>query len=547
MSLTLIQRTWLWAAFATLIFYLAAAMALFASYTASRDLQKVHDEGVVALVKLDKFRGLLAANRLEMLLALQHAPGSGFAQIHDHPIDVHFQAIEQRAVRLDALFNEVKATIDDPEDKRLFAAFEAKRGAWIARARQILAKMKADDLSPQVAAEALAAGREEYAATAAALEAYGEHLEKKVNEATLAAQARNSMMLEAIIALVVLGAAIGTAMGWATLKRLKQGLVQAQVIAQTIASGDLSRNIEVRGRDEIAGLLDTLAKMQTSLLGLIGTIGKESQVLREQAQTLDHAAQEGRGVATGQAEAASAMAAAVEELSVSIDQVESHAEDVRRIAFEAAGRSHDSAVVIQQAASEIHAIAERVIATAADIRNLEQVSGKIGGIVNVIREIADQTNLLALNAAIEAARAGESGRGFAVVADEVRKLAERTAASTGEITRMIEEIQTSARTAADGMEKSVARVEEGVSLAQRAGASVAAIEESSAQVQSAVDGIGNTLKEQAAAARDIANRVEKVSQGTEELATSTQNIASAAQALKTSVDRLVTSAGRFKL
>ena len=96
---------------------------------------------------------------------------------------------------------------------------------------------------------------------------------------------------------------------------------------------------------------------------------------------------------------------------------------------------------IERISSNLSQLAEDSRNSVSQVDTLKHSAEKIGGIVNLIKEVADQTNLLALNAAIEAARAGESGRGFAVVADEVRKLAERTTKATAEISGLVGGIQ----------------------------------------------------------------------------------------------------------
>jgi methyl-accepting chemotaxis protein len=158
----------------------------------------------------------------------------------------------------------------------------------------------------------------------------------------------------------------------------------------------------------------------------------------------------------------------------------------------------------------MHAIASAIEEVAQSIRQLNERSAEIGGIVQVIREVADQTNLLALNAAIEAARAGEQGRGFAVVADEVRKLAERTTAATSDIGTKISAIQHSSIEASGAMNQAQHRVSSGVELANQVGDTVHTITEDAKLVESEVQTISGALKEQDQAGHLIATHVEKI-------------------------------------
>jgi predicted nucleic acid-binding Zn-ribbon protein len=129
----------------------------------------------------------------------------------------------------------------------------------------------------------------------------------------------------------------------------------------------------------------------------------------------------------------------------------------KRHAVEAATVSGNCRQSMEKIAASLSAQANDSAAMAQNVQTLAERAQQIGGIVQLIREIADQTNLLALNAAIEAARAGEMGRGFAVVADEVRKLAERTATATNEIANLVTTIQAETRTTREQMESWAAR------------------------------------------------------------------------------------------
>ncbi|WP_425335600.1 methyl-accepting chemotaxis protein [Pseudomonas syringae] len=168
------------------------------------------------------------------------------------------------------------------------------------------------------------------------------------------------------------------------------------------------------------------------------------------------------------------------------------------VAFEISQQTDISAQrgadVVQNTVDTMRKISEEMQSAASGIEALGKQSLLINSIVQTIGGIAQQTNLLALNAAIEAARAGEQGRGFAVVADEVRQLAGRTSAATEEIVSVVQQNQALADEAVRGMANSRAQAEQGLVLANEAGAVIVEIQEGAKQVVGAVGRFANQLR-----------------------------------------------------
>ena len=156
------------------------------------------------------------------------------------------------------------------------------------------------------------------------------------------------------------------------------------------------------------------------------------------------------------------------------------------VAQETEALSSTGADNIRNSSDEIAQMAGSIEEAGHSVQALGERSQQITSIVQTIKDIADQTNLLALNAAIEAARAGETGRGFAVVADEVRKLAERTAASTAEISQMVSDIQTQTQVAVQNMSEIREQATQSVNRTREAGETMDQIMEGARSVVKAI-------------------------------------------------------------
>ncbi|HGY5297032.1 TPA: methyl-accepting chemotaxis protein [Aeromonas salmonicida] len=314
----------------------------------------------------------------------------------------------------------------------------------------------------------------------------------------------------------------------------------------SLAQGDFSRQIQVPvGAQE--SLIGLLATMQSTLKGIIAQVSHSSEELSGSADSIAQIAEQTAQFATSQQTSTQTMAAAIEELVVSISHLSDNATHADELSKVSANTLEEGSGVIKQTLDSIENISSTVGDAASSLSELNSHTQQISDIIEVIRGIADQTNLLALNAAIEAARAGEQGRGFAVVADEVRNLASRSAASTQQITGMISKIQSGADASIRSMENTVNNVSRGVSLANQTGEAITSIKSHAANLTGLMGEISHTLREQSTAANEVVSTVGHITSLSEQSGDAARHVSQEAAKLKQLSRLLRQEMGRFKL
>jgi methyl-accepting chemotaxis protein len=318
-------------------------------------------------------------------------------------------------------------------------------------------------------------------------------------------------------------------------------------IADSIAGGDLSVEVQVTSKDEIGQLMAAMKSMTGNLRTIISQVSGTSSQVAAAANQLNSTSER---IASGAEEVVSqagTVATAGEEMSATSGDIARNCHMAAEGAQCASQSALNGASVVDKTVTVMGQIATKVQESARTVESLGARSDQIGAIIGTIEDIADQTNLLALNAAIEAARAGEQGRGFAVVADEVRALAERTTRATKEIGEMIKAIQIETKGAVSAMEEGVHQVESGTMEAAKSGEALRDILEQINDVAMQVNQIATAAEEQTATTGEISSNMLQITDVVQQTSHGAHEAATAAAQLLGNAEELQRLVHQFKL
>jgi len=287
----------------------------------------------------------------------------------------------------------------------------------------------------------------------------------------------------------------------------------------------LDRQLEIKGADEVSTICEAVNQLLATFKQVIEELKLSSEQLASSSEENSVAVKQTTETLMEQKEQTYLVATAVEQMTLTIQEVANNTNSTAAAALDAEGLSSNSIRVVNQSIDQIQNVSSKVSEVYELISTLHKSSSEMVGVIDVIKSVAEQTNLLALNAAIEAARAGEQGRGFAVVADEVRTLAQRTQDSTQQIEQIIGNFTISTDNAFTIIEDSQQQATLSVEQANDVAKVLSDIQSSITTINQMATQIATATEEQVKVTDDIGRNVNQISSAADESATAAQQIA----------------------
>lgn len=326
-----------------------------------------------------------------------------------------------------------------------------------------------------------------------------------------------------------------------------------------MAKGNLTVRTKIKSQDELLLVGNAFNHMADSFFGMIKKSQDAVEQLASSSEQLSASADETgqtsmqiastiNGVATGATQQSDHTNTILDMIENTKTQVDIGSEKVAQTLEQAKASSlfaNEGNAAISEAISHLGDVTRTVQFATDSIQKLGKRSNEIGGIINVITDIADQTNLLALNAAIEAARAGDQGKGFAVVAEEVRKLAEQSNSAAGQIIELIESIQSETSVTVRTMESNLMAVQGQVTIIQKGGESLKQIVQNVEETETSIQDLHQVLLKLEENANEVLESIKVVAAIIEDTAASAEEVAASAEEQSATVEEM--SAGSLAL
>ncbi|AWI60491.1 HAMP domain-containing methyl-accepting chemotaxis protein [Sinorhizobium fredii] len=298
-----------------------------------------------------------------------------------------------------------------------------------------------------------------------------------------------------------------------------RGIAETRRVVAALADGDLSETMRGEFQGAFGELQDNVNQTMANLRSVLGEV-------RSAIDTINGGAGEMR-IASGD------LSKRTEQQAASLEETSSALEEITAAVKSSTERALEASHMVDEARRSTEQSSAVVKDAVSAMGRIEEASGEIGQIINVIDEIAFQTNLLALNAGVEAARAGEAGKGFAVVAQEVRELAQRSANAAKDIKALIS--------------RSGEEVGAGVKLVTATGAALTLIEGHVVKVNEHVHSIATAAREQSTGLSEVSTAVNQMDQVTQQNAAMVEESTAATNRLADEAANLARLIARFRL
>ena len=474
-------------------------------------LRSAYEHRTVPMSQLAEIRYLIASSRLAVESTLITSTEEYTKQQADR--------VEKNIAEISRLWDEYLAGDLTSEEKDLAQQLSGLRTKFVAEGlKPALAALRENDLGKAgtVAVDAMRPLAEPVSSGLDALMKL-QLYRGKVEYETALEQYRLALMIG--IGSVAAGVLIAVLVGFLLIRAITRPLAEAVRVADAVAAGDLTMQIQSNSNNETGRLLQALKRMNDGLVDLVSKVRSGVDSISTGSQQIAAGNADLSQRTEEQASSLEETASSMEELTSTVKQTAENARQANQLAAGASAIAVKGGEVVGNVVSTMSGISES--------------SKKIADIIGVIDGIAFQTNILALNAAVEAARAGEQGRGFAVVASEVRTLAQRSAAAAREIKELITD--------------SVRRVEGGTHLVNEAGTTMG-------EIVSAVKRVTDIMAEITAAAQEQSSGIEQVNQAvmqmdqvTQQNAALVEEAAAAAESMQQQSHALTKAVSVFKV